>query len=314
MKIQTSTAANDNQFRDFWNAAIAYQTLNQLPLWPAYPEQKIKAEIQAGLHFSVFMPDNVLAGYFSLALADELIWGEKEQGDAIYIHRMCVNPARKGNNLTASVLAWAGGYARSSGRKFVRMDTWGDNQRLVDYYIACGFRHIGNRRLGAAPGLLPHYNNIHLALFENAVDSDFIIVPKKPVKPKDTSPGALARGWFDSIQITSPNTLARLREQVQHKLETKACRHLLPKMASEHLADAELQQCGEHVITEQWDSLTPEERLIVRFPTIQAVGQYFDIPKRGRGLIIQRELTRHFGVEMVFQLPDGSFFKWVFID
>ena len=62
----------------------------------------------------------------------------------------------------------------------------------------------------------------------------------------------------------------------------------------------ELQRCAEQVITEQWDSLTPEERLITRFPTIQKAGEYFDITKRGRGLIIRRELTRRFGVEMVF--------------
>ena len=134
------------------------------------------------------------------------------------------------------------------------------------------------------------------------MSSDFIIVPKIPVEPKDTSPAALAREWFDSIRSISPDTLARLREQVQQKLETKACRHLLPKMPTEHLAGAELQRCVEHVITERWDSLTPEERLLIRFPTVQAVGEYFEIPKQGRGLIIRRELTRRFGIEMVFQL------------
>lgn len=171
MKICPSAASSNNQFRDFWNAAVSYQASKQLPLWPPYPEQKIKDEIHAGLHFSAFTPDDMLAGYFSLALSDELIWGEKERGDAIYIHRMCVNPNQKGNHLTASVLSWANGYALSIGRKFVRMDTWGDNQRLVDYYVACGFRHIENRRLGVVPGLSPHYHNTNLALFENAVGS-----------------------------------------------------------------------------------------------------------------------------------------------
>jgi hypothetical protein len=85
-------------------------------------------------------------------------------------------------------------------------------------------------------------------------------------------------------------------------------------MPSEYLIGAELVACVEQVITEHWDSLTPEERLLVRFRTARAIGEYFDIPKRGRGLIIRRELTRRFGIEMVFQLQDGSFFKWEFID
>jgi GNAT superfamily N-acetyltransferase len=152
-------------------AALTYQKSKHLPLWPSYPEQRIKDEIHAGLHFSVVMPDDVLAGYFSIALSDELIWGEKERGDAIYIHRIGVSPDRKGNNLTTHILSWAYGYALVAGQKFIRMDTWGDNQRLVSYYVACGFQHVGNRQLGSVPDLPPHYSNANLALFENVVDS-----------------------------------------------------------------------------------------------------------------------------------------------
>ncbi|MGZ4972388.1 MAG: hypothetical protein ACXWDN_06470 [Limisphaerales bacterium] len=146
------------------------------------------------------------------------------------------------------------------------------------------------------------------------MSSDFIIVPRPAAVPKDTAPAALAREWFASVCGIAPETVVRLRAEVQQKLETGACRHLLPKMPAEYLPSVELQACVEQVITEQWDSLTPEERLLTRFPTVQAVGEYFDIPKRGRGLIIRRELTRRFGVEMVFQLQDGSFFTWEFID
>ena len=146
------------------------------------------------------------------------------------------------------------------------------------------------------------------------MSSDFIIVPRPPAAPKDTSPAGLAHEWFASVRGIAPETAARLREQVQRKLESGACCHLLPKMPAEHLSGVELQTCVEQVLTEQWDSLTPEERLLTRFPTVQAVGEYFDIPNRGRGLIIRRELTRRFGVETVFQLQDGSFFTWEFID
>lgn len=117
--------------------------------------------------------------------------------------------------------------------------------------------------------------------------SDFVILPRPMAAPKDSSPAGLAREWFASVRGITPETAARLREQVQHRLETGACRHLLPKMPAEYLPGSELQACVEQVITEQWDSLTPEERLLTRFPSVQAVGEYFDIPKRGRGLIIR---------------------------
>jgi ribosomal protein S18 acetylase RimI-like enzyme len=169
MKILRSISSATTEFRDFWDTALSYQKAVGSQLWPSYPAEKIEDEIRSGLHFSVFLPDDVLAGYFSLALSDELIWEQKERGDAVYIHRMCGNPMCKGKNLAASVLSWAYGFATGAGRKFVRMDTWADNERLLNYYIACGFQHVRNRQLGIVPGLSPHYENINLALFENAV-------------------------------------------------------------------------------------------------------------------------------------------------
>jgi GNAT superfamily N-acetyltransferase len=170
MKIHRSASSSESRFRDFWDAALSYQKSVGSAVWPPYPAKKISAEILSGQHFSVFLPDDVLAGYFSLALSDELIWEEKERGDAVYIHRMCVNPICRGKNLAAAILAWAYGFATDAGRKFVRMDTWGHNHRLVNYYVACGFRLSGSRQLGIVPGLSPHYSNVYLALFENPVD------------------------------------------------------------------------------------------------------------------------------------------------
>ena len=170
MKILRSTSFSKTEFRDFWNAALSWQKAAGLPLWSAHPAEEITGEIQSGLHFSVFLPDDVLAGFFPLALSDKPIWQEREQGNAVYIHRMCRNPKCKGRNLAASIFSWAYGFAAGAGRKLIRMDTWADNPRLLNYYIGCGFRHIGNRPIGFVPDLLPHYKNINLALFENAID------------------------------------------------------------------------------------------------------------------------------------------------
>jgi GNAT superfamily N-acetyltransferase len=171
MKIRRSTHSDIRTFRHFWDSALAYQKARQLPLWPPFPESDVEEEIRIGLHFASDFPDGFLAGYFSVALSDELIWAGEERGDAIYVHRMCVNPLRKGSNLARSVLAWSHGYASSLGRKFVRMDTWADNQRLVGHYVGCGFHYIGDRQLGDVAGLPPHYSSTRLALFQNAVDS-----------------------------------------------------------------------------------------------------------------------------------------------
>jgi hypothetical protein len=56
VKIQRSNISSENQFRDFWAAAVSYQKSAQLPLWPSYPEEMIQNEIRAGFHFSAFLP------------------------------------------------------------------------------------------------------------------------------------------------------------------------------------------------------------------------------------------------------------------
>ena len=167
MIIARSAAADEERFREFWNQALAKQRSSGIPLWPEYPAALIREEIQAGLHFSAHGSDGALAGCFSLALADPLIWAREEKGDAVYIHRMCVNPAAKGNHLASNVLSWAYGYAARAGRKYVRMDTWRDNRRLIDYYVSCGYRLVGERHIVGDERLPSHYADIDLALFQN---------------------------------------------------------------------------------------------------------------------------------------------------
>ena len=169
MRIHPSTSHSTPEFRQFWDAALAFQKSRNLPLWSSYPEALISDEIRDVRHFSAFLPDNTLAGFFSVTHSDPLIWEDRECGDAIYLHRMCVNPAAKGQCLAQYVLAWAYGYATGLGRKFIRMDTWANTPTLVDYYEKCGFKLIGARQMGVVSGLLPHYANSHLALFQNEV-------------------------------------------------------------------------------------------------------------------------------------------------
>jgi ribosomal protein S18 acetylase RimI-like enzyme len=164
--IEHSAETNIEAFEGYWNAALAYQRANALPLWPDFPSAAIREEIRLGLHFRVVSGDSVL-GFFSLALADPVIWEEMETGDAIYIHRMCVNPDSRGKRLASHVLGWACFHCVSINRNFIRMDTWGSNKTLIEYYQKCGFKVFKYRRLGLMPALPAHYSNIELVMFQN---------------------------------------------------------------------------------------------------------------------------------------------------
>ena len=54
-----------------------------------------------------------------------------------------------------------------NGKEFIRMDTWGDNPKLINYYINCGFSYIETIILDDIEGLPTHYKkNETLALLE----------------------------------------------------------------------------------------------------------------------------------------------------
>jgi hypothetical protein len=141
--------------------------------------------------------------------------------------------------------------------------------------------------------------------------SDFIIVTgeKKKAEPEDNSPKSLVEKWFSFVKNVSPQTVAKLTEQIQRKLETGVGQDLFSKISPKYKSDVQFKHCIEETIREQWDSLTPEDRLLVRCPNARSVGESVELPKLGTGVIIRRELTRQFGIEMVFQLQDGSLFK-----
>ena len=54
-----------------------------------------------------------------------LFGGKWDRGDAIYLHRIVVNPEHKGKKQFKKVLDWAIDDAKAKNLSFVRMDTWG---------------------------------------------------------------------------------------------------------------------------------------------------------------------------------------------
>ena len=67
--------------------------------------------------------------------------------------------------LKTKIIEWAREYCAINEKQFIRMDTWGDNQKLINYYVKCGFKFIGIVPLENTEGLPSHYKG-SLALFE----------------------------------------------------------------------------------------------------------------------------------------------------
>lgn len=169
MEILKTTHEDLQTMRIMWDEALQFQKEGGNPVWPEFPEELIIKEIESDLNFKLTAGGKILC-YFSIAFSDPLIWGEKEKGDALYLHRGVTAPEFRGLGLTRFIFEWARVKAKLINRKYIRIDTWGSNKELINYYVRAGFRHIGYKQLGDEPGLPAHYNNLRLAIFETDVE------------------------------------------------------------------------------------------------------------------------------------------------
>jgi RimJ/RimL family protein N-acetyltransferase len=148
-----------------YDKAIGFQKTVFDKHWQGFERSLIEREISENRLWKIVEADEIVC-IFSIAFSDSLIWGEKDDKPSIYIHRIVTNPLYRGRGYVKVIVEWAKDYSRKSGKKCVRLDTWGDNQKLIDYYQNCGFSFLGVISLKETNTLPKHYQGISLSLFE----------------------------------------------------------------------------------------------------------------------------------------------------
>lgn len=113
--------------------------------------------------------DKEIACVFSVCKSDPLIWREKEKGDAIYLHRIVVNPKYKGYKQFKKILNWSIDFAKRKKIRFIRMDTWAHNSNILDYYKSYGFKFSENFKTSDSSELTIQNRNIEVALLEYVI-------------------------------------------------------------------------------------------------------------------------------------------------
>ena len=165
MKILNSTIADTQLLLDFYDMARAYQKEKSNRHWQSFEPALIKKEIAENRQWKIMEGDQV-ACIFMTAYEDPFIWGEKNKDPAVYIHRIVTHPSRRGNNYTVKIIDWAKEHGKLLGKGFIRMDTWGDNPKLIGYYTKCGFTFLEIITPETTDQLPAHYSCISLSLFE----------------------------------------------------------------------------------------------------------------------------------------------------
>ena len=169
MEIYNSTPDDLDTIFELYDAAIAHQKAVSNMHWLPFDQQMVKTEIAENRQWKILLEGQV-AGIFATTYSDPDIWGEKDLEPAVYLHRIVTNPAFRGRNFVSAIVDWAKTHGKTLGKKYVRLDTWGENLRLKAHYLECGFQFMGIVT-PANPAALPsHYSGITLGLFEIALD------------------------------------------------------------------------------------------------------------------------------------------------
>ena len=148
-----------------FDRSIHYQEKHGYPTWRNYDQQSIINDIENKNQYKVLI-GSTIAIVFSVCYSDKIIWRELEKGDALYLHRIVVNPEFKGKKLFGIILDWALNHGKEKGLSYVRMDTWAANPTIIEYYKGFGFRFVESFTTPDSSELPIHNRNLALTLLQ----------------------------------------------------------------------------------------------------------------------------------------------------
>ncbi len=166
MKIQNSTSEDIPEIFRLYGLATEFQKAT-FPenTWPDFERELVETETQEQRQFKIVI-NNQIACIWAVTFKDPQIWETRDRDPSIYIHRIATNPYFRGRQFIKEIVNWARDYAALHQRKFIRMDTCGNNQKLIQHYTQCGFDFLGMVRLLNTDELPAHYENADVCLFE----------------------------------------------------------------------------------------------------------------------------------------------------
>ena len=165
MEIQNSKLEDIDIIYSLYKAATDMQIAKSAVPWPHIDKELIRQEIREKKQWKILINSRV-ACVFVTTESDPHIWLKRNKDPAIYIHRISTNPDFRGQYMVKDIVKWSIEYAENNNKKYIRMDTVGENHRLINYYKKCGFDFLGLSKLENTTGLPSHYHNATVCLFQ----------------------------------------------------------------------------------------------------------------------------------------------------
>ena len=165
MEIQNSSMEDVDFILELYRSATEYQKERFISHWPEFDRQMVINEITENRQWKMIINGAVVC-IWATTFSDPLIWEDRNIDPSVYIHRITTNPDFRGKGLVNKIVDWSRNYAIENYKKFVRLDTVGENHKLIEYYTACGFEFLGLSQLTNTDVLPQHYHNAVVSLFE----------------------------------------------------------------------------------------------------------------------------------------------------
>ena len=166
MNIQNSTIADIDEIFRLYKIAAAYQRAKKtVVVWPDFERKLVETEIVENRQWKLII-NGLVACVWATTFSDEQIWEERNIDKAVYIHRIATNSDFRGNDFVKIIVEWAKKHAKTHQKDYIRLDTLGENVKLIDHYTKAGFDFLGMFDLKNTDGLPAHYDNVPACLFE----------------------------------------------------------------------------------------------------------------------------------------------------
>jgi ribosomal protein S18 acetylase RimI-like enzyme len=166
MEIENCSTKDIPEIFRLYRIASEYQKSKKtVVVWPEFERQLVETEVAENRQWKLTIGGEI-ACLWATTFSDEQIWEERNTDAAIYIHRIATNPGFRGKNFVSLIVEWAKAYAKTCGKDFLRLDTLGNNIKLIDHYTNAGFHFLGLFDLKNTRGLPAHYHNTPACLFE----------------------------------------------------------------------------------------------------------------------------------------------------
>ena len=164
-QIHNSNHSDIDSIFNLYDLATEFQKTKFRVHWPKFERSLVETEIAEKRQWKLII-DHKIACVWASTFNDPQIWEERDVEPSVYIHRIATHPDFRGQNFVKLIVKWSKIYALENNKDFVRLDTIGDNLKLINHYTNSGFDFLGLLKLKNTDGLPKHYHQATVSLFQ----------------------------------------------------------------------------------------------------------------------------------------------------